>query len=54
VNDIDGAKNVGMATVWKKNNARQLNGNTVPDKVIDCIGDLPKAIQEIVNDRSFR
>ena len=54
VNDIDGAKNVGMATVWKKNNSRQLNGNTVPDKVIDHIGALPKAIQEIVNDESFR
>ena len=24
VNDIDGAKNVGMTTVWKKNYARQL------------------------------
>ena len=54
VNDIDGAKNVGMTTVWKKNNARRLNGNTVPDKIIDHIGALPKAIQEIVNDRSFR
>ena len=54
VNDIDGAKNVGMTTVWKKNNARQFNGNTVPDKVIDHIGALPKAIQEIVNDRSLR
>ena len=54
VNDIDGAKNVGMTTVWKKNNARHLNGNTVPDKIIDHIGALPKAIQEIVNDRSFR
>ncbi|MFL2505365.1 MAG: HAD family hydrolase [Candidatus Azotimanducaceae bacterium] len=54
VNDIDGAKNVGMATVWKRNNARQLNGNTVPDKVIDCIGALPKAIKEIVNGQSFR
>ena len=47
-------KNVGMATVWKRNNARQLNGNTVPDKVIDCIGALPKAIKEIVNGQSFR
>ena len=54
VNDIDGAKNVGMAAVWKRNNARQLNGNTVPDKVIDCIGALPKAIEEIVNGQSFR
>ena len=54
VNDIDGAKNVGMTTVWKKNNSRQFDGNTVPDKVIDHIGALPKAIQEIVNDRSFR
>ncbi len=51
VNDIDGAKNVGMTTVWIKNNSRQLNGKTVPDKVIDHIGALPKAIQEIVNDR---
>ncbi len=54
VNDIDGAKNVGMTTIWKKNSARQLNGNTVPDKVIEHIGALPRAIQEIVNDRRFR
>jgi HAD superfamily hydrolase (TIGR01549 family) len=54
LNDIDGAKNVGMATVWKRNNPRQFNGNTVPDKVIDCIGALPKAIKEIVNGQSFR
>ena len=48
VNDIDGAKNVGMTTVWKKNYARQLNGNTVPDKIIDGIDALPKAIQELI------
>ena len=54
VNDIDGAKNVGMTTIWKKNSASQLNGNTVPDKVIEHIGALPRAIQEIVNDRPFR
>ena len=30
----------------EKNNARQLDGNTVPDKVIDHIGALPKAIKK--------
>jgi len=54
VNDIDGAKNVGMATVWKKNLARKPNGSTVPDGIIDQIDTLPEAIKEIVSGRSFR
>ena len=49
VNDIDGAKNVGMATIWKKNYGRQLGGNTVPDKVIDRIDALPEAIEELIS-----
>ena len=49
VNDIDGAKNVGMTTVWKKNYSRQFNGNTIPDKIIDRIDALPRAIQEIIS-----
>ena len=50
VNDIDGAKNVGMTTVWKKNYARQIDGNTIPDKIIDKIDALPRAIQELISD----
>ncbi len=49
VNDIDGAKNVGMTTVWKKNHARQFIGNTIPDKIIDGIDALPRAIQELIS-----
>ena len=35
VNDIDGAKKCWNDHSLDKNNSRQLNGKTVPDKVID-------------------
>ena len=47
VKDIDSANEVGLHTVWLKNEQRPGPARTRPDKIIEDIRELPHALEEI-------
>lgn len=45
--DIDGAKRIGLHTIWVKNSERPGPGETRPDETIENIRDLPAAVARL-------
>lgn len=46
--DVQGAKTVGMKTVWLKGNIRsEENTEVIPDKTIESLEELPKALENL-------
>ena len=47
INDVDGAKNAGLLTIWKKKGETTSGGVTNPDATISQINELPDVIDEL-------